>query len=200
MRRPPIRPRPRPKNDLEESDDTPPHECPPEEPESRTLFLVGDVTESSIKTVIHGLFSLSEKSLEPIYLIINTYGGSVDEALALYDAMKIVPAPVRTVGLGKVMSAGCLILAAGEHGHRKMGRQSRMMFHAGYESTGGDIFMHENNLKEFQRTERQYDELVAKETGQSLSKVRALYLPKRLDRYMTAPQCLKFGFIDELAG
>lgn len=167
--------------------------------DSRILSLTGDVTESLVREAVIGIFRLSEAdAVKPITLIVNTYGGSVDETFALYDAMKMSLAPVRTVGLGKVMSAGCLILAAGTKGQRLMGRNARLMYHAGYEHNGGDILEQQNNLKEFARTEVLYDKLVAKETGRTFKQVEALYKKKRVDRYLTATQALKFGFVDRL--
>jgi len=170
-----------------------------DESESRTLFLIGDVEEKTVKSVITGLFRLAEVDLlKPIYLVVNTYGGEVDEAFALYDAMQFCPAPVRTIGLGKVMSAGCLILAAGQKGHRMLGEYSRLMYHAGWDNVGGDIVQQETKLHEFKRTERLYDSLLATETGHTLEEVEALYKPHRLDRYMDASEALAFGFVDKL--
>lgn len=169
------------------------------EDDSRILFLVGDVEERSVHSVIEGMFRLSEQSaVEPIYLILNTYGGCVDDAIALYDAMQIVTAPIRTVGLGKVMSAGCLLIAAGERGERILGKNSRMMYHGGWEEVTGNVFQHEVAIEELKRTEKLFDQLVAKETGKSLKQVEALYKERYKDQYLTAQEALKFGFVDKL--
>lgn len=193
------KPRAKSTRDDDDEDDDDSFDLGSVECDSRTIFLVGDVTEPLIKHVVMGIFRLSEAhALKPINLVINTYGGSVDETFALYDAMKFSAAPVRTIGLGKIMSAGCLMLAAGQKGHRAMGKNARMMYHAGYEFNGGDVFSQKNNLREFERTEKQYDLLVAKETGKSLKQIEALYKPRRVDRYMTAQECLRFGFVDRL--
>lgn len=168
--------------------------------ESRIIFLTGYVEEPLIKAVMERIFVLAEQDvLKPINLIVNTYGGSVHEAFALYDTMKIVaPMPIHTIGLGKIMSAGCLLLAAGAKGHRYMGKNAVLMYHAGVEFSAGDVFQQEVNLAEFKRTERQYDELFAKETKKTLKQVEALYKPDRKDNYMTAQQCLNFGIVDKL--
>lgn len=167
--------------------------------ESRNVYLVGDVEEALIKSVVKRIINLAEVDADkPIRLIINTYGGVVDDALALYDVMKFSPAPIHTLGLGKIMSAGCLILAAGEHGERRMGRNARFMYHAGYETHEGDIFSHEIALAELKRTERQYDALFAKECGKTIKQVEALYLPQRKNNYMDAAATKKFGVVDKL--
>lgn len=178
---------------------TDPTDSPHDDSESRIVFMTGDVNETLVKSVMEKLFELAESNAtKPIHLIVNTYGGSVDETFALYDAMRIIPAPVHTVGLGKIMSAGCLILAAGVKGERKMGRNSRLMYHAGFEVAHGDIFAVENHLVEFKRTERLYDELTAKECNRTVEEVEALYKPARLDKYMDAAAALAFGFVDKI--
>lgn len=165
----------------------------------RTIFLTGTVSERVITGVVKRIFSCVERDVrKPITLIINTGGGNVDDALCLYDVMKLSPAPIHTIGLGKIMSAGCLLLAAGAKRQRYMGRHARLMYHAGYEVLGGTVLEHENNLAEFQRIERLYDELFAKETGRTLKQVEALYKTKRLDRYLTSEQCQKFGVVDKI--
>lgn len=166
---------------------------------SRTVFLMGDVTETLVRGVIRDLLRLSElDSHKPIYLVVSTYGGSLDEAFALYDAMRLCAAPVRTIGLGKIMSAGCLILSAGEKGNRIIGKHARLMYHAGYDVNGGDLLSQEVNLAEFRRMEKQYDQAVARETGHTLKQVQALYWKNRVDRYMTAQESCAFGFADLL--
>lgn len=166
---------------------------------SRTVFLIGDVTEDAAADVIAELFRLSECDVvKPIHFVISTYGGSIDDAFGIYDAMRICAAPIYTLGLGKIMSAGCLLIAAGEKGQRSMGASARLMLHGGYDTNGGDLSQQQNNLAEFKRQEKLYDQLIAKETGRTLKQVEALYLPKRLDHYMTPQACKKFGFIDEV--
>lgn len=168
--------------------------------EGRTIFFTGDVNESLVKDAIQSIFQYAESNAsKPIYLVVNTYGGSVDETFALYDAIKMSPAPVRTIGLGKIMSAGCLILAAGQKGYRRMGKNSRLMMHGGWELIHGDIFAVENDLIEFKRQEYLYNQLLAKECKKTVKQVEALYKAKRMDRYMTPEQCLKFGFVDMLS-
>jgi len=200
LTKPQSRPKPRDKAapfDLDEEDSGP--WMLPQDFVSRTLVLMGDVEEPRVEMVLSGLFRLAEMDmLSPIYLVVSTQGGNVDEVMALYDAIQMCPAPVRTIGLGKVMSAGCLLLAAGQKGERRMGRNSRLMYHAAYEVTSGDIFQQEVNLTEFKRMEKAYDNLVAKETGKTIKQVEALYQRQRMDRYLTAQEALAFGFVDKL--
>ena len=169
--------------------------------ESRSVFLIGDIDEESSKTAVEKIIELAEKnSIAPIYLIISTCGGSIDDTMMLYDLMRFVKAPIITIGLGKIMSAGCLLLAAGEKGHRKMGKNARLMYHLGWDVNSGSVFEQKSALEEFQRQETQFDSLFAKEINKTLEEVEALYGKSgpTVDSYLTAEQCLENGIVDEL--
>src|SRR5271166_4169287 len=96
---------------------------------SRMVFLHGEVSENAIAQVIAQMLHLAHVGNEPIHLILSTYGGSIDEMFSLYDTIKFLPCPVHTVALGKVMSAGVLLLAAGVKGKRMIGASARVMIH-----------------------------------------------------------------------
>lgn len=169
--------------------------------DSRNVYLVGDIDQELIKSVTERLINLAEKDAKkPINLIINTHGGEVDDTFMLYDMMKYVPTPVHTVGLGKVMSAGCLLLAAGEKGHRKMGRNARLMYHLGWEAAAGTIFELKSFVEAFDKQEKQYDAAFAKETGMTLKAVEKLYNKNgpTADTYLTAEEAFNLGIIDEI--
>jgi len=169
--------------------------------ESRTVYLVGDIDESLIKETVEKIVSLSERApKKPITLIINTYGGDVDDTFMLYDLMKYIPTPIHTVGLGKIMSAGCLLLAAGKKGKRKIGKNARVMYHCGWQYTGGSIWEMRANLAAFEKQERQYDERFAEETGMTLKDVEKLYnkYGPTADTYCTPEQAKNFNIIDEI--
>lgn len=171
----------------------------PPNADSRNLYLIGEVNENSCADVISGLISLSEKTPhEPIRLFLSTMGGDVDEALAIYDAIQMIPSPVYTIGLGKVMSAGCLLLASGEKGHRFLGANANMMYHAIEFDNIGDVASHLNYLNECERIAKAYDLLISKLTGRTLKAVESLYKPERIDKYLTAKEAIKFGFADRV--
>ena len=178
-----------------------PYEQHHHEEDSRTVYLVGEINEELIKTATERVIALSERAPKvPISLIINTYGGDVDDTFMLYDLIKFIPTPVHTVGLGKIMSAGCLLLAAGAKGHRKLGKNARVMYHCGWEYNGGSIFEMRANLQAFEDQERQFDLRFAEETGLTLEQVEALYDkngPTR-DHYITAERALQLGIVDIL--
>lgn len=171
------------------------------EEESRTVFLVGVVEEDLIKAACEKIVTLSEKNpKKPIHLVINTFGGSVYDAFMLYDLIKFVQTPVHTIGLGKIMSAGCLLLAAGTKGKRKLGRNARVMYHAGWDISAGTVWEMKANLEEFEKMETLYDQRFADETGMTLEEVGKLYDkdgPTK-DTFISAERALELKIVDEL--
>ena len=100
------------------------------EPELRVVGLYTDITEEKVAEITQALLYLNEanrlkedeKEKKPIDFYISTYGGNADDMFALYDIMKQVEkeTEIHTIGMGKVMSAGVLLLAGGTSGHRKI--------------------------------------------------------------------------------
>lgn len=119
---------------------------------TRIVYLHGEVNEQSIGIVISQMLFLAQQdSKAPIYLIVSTYGGSVDEMFSLYDIIKFLPCPVHTIALGKVMSAGVLLLASGVKGKRLIGKSARIMIHPISSMVGGNVFQVMSESKEVQR-------------------------------------------------
>ena len=97
---------------------------------NRRLFLVGDIDEGMIGDLIKGIYLMEHQdSTKKIELFINTYGGDVYETLALYDTLQTVRCPVETVACGKIMSAGILLVAAGNKGTRYATENCSFMYH-----------------------------------------------------------------------
>jgi len=109
------------------------------EPDMRTIGLFGDVAEEKVAELIQALLYLNElnkiapeeEEHRPIEFYVSTYGGNADDMFALFDIMTLVKkeTDIQTIGLGKVMSAGVLILAAGTKGQRRIGKNCRVMIH-----------------------------------------------------------------------
>lgn len=166
----------------------------------RIIFFTGQVTEESIMSVIAQLTILASKSpVEPITLIISTYGGSVHEMFGLYDMIKWLPCPVHTVGVGKIMSAGVLLLAAGEKGNRMIGEHSRVMIHPMMAGSFGNIFELRNEMRELEAMQSDAERCLASETGRRLDEVKAM-MEKGHDAYLTATEAIEFGIADEIFG
>lgn len=164
----------------------------------RIITLACDINELSIATAMtHLMLFAQQSSTLPVNMIVNTYGGSTDEMFALYDMMKLVKCPIYTVGLGKIMSAGVLILSAGEKGHRKIGSNARVMMHPISSLTRGTVFSVDNELVEMKRIQKQMERCLAQETNMSKKQIKKLMV-KNSDTYITANEAIKHGIVDSL--
>ena len=167
----------------------------------RMVMLYGTVDENMIGNVIANMIHLSHVSPKPITLIISTYGGSVDELYSLYDVMKFIPCEVQTVGIGKVMSAGCHLLAAGAKGKRLVSASTRLMLHpvqmhGGFE---GNIFQMEQMVVENRKTQDRIVATLIKETGADPEKIDAI-MKLGYDYYISAQQAVELGLADKVIG
>jgi len=185
------------KNDLDYQSVIIPHSSGEED---RIIYLSSDMTEYSVSNVIQQLFSLSKRDpKKPIHLVVSSYGGEIDSMFSLYDAMKFISCPVLTVGLGKIMSASVLILAAGQKNKRLIGSNARVMIHPIWGGSSGNVFEQRNEQKEMERLQEQMDKLLAKETGQSYKEIQKL-MSKGHDFYLTAEDAIKIGIADKTIG
>lgn len=166
---------------------------------ARIVVLHGDVTESSISMVVAQLLHLAGVSAEPINLVISTYGGSVDEMFMLYDTIKFLPCPVHTIALGKVMSAGVLLLASGAKGKRMIGKNARIMIHPVSGGVMGNVFEVVNDTKEHKRLQDQMVEAIVKETKCSKIEIEKI-MKSGHDYYVLPEQAIKMGIVDKIIG
>lgn len=169
------------------------------QPDDRIVGLTTDINEMSATVVIAGLLSLSSKVSEPINFIINTPGGSVHEMFAIYDVMKYVKCPIKTIGLGKVMSAGVLLLAAGKKGERLIGASTTMLIHQVMSVNIGNVFEQKLQLKETERLQTKMFEAYKRETGLSDKRLKTL-LDSGRDVILDAHEAVKLGFADKVIG
>lgn len=166
---------------------------------TRIVFLYGEVSEQSISQSVFQLLHLAGQNNRPIYLVISSYGGSVDEMFCLYDTIKFLPCPVHTVALGKVMSAGVLLLASGLKGKRMMGRSARLMIHPVSGVAHGTVFEVINSTNEHKRIQDLLVSNLIKETKMNTKQLDAI-MKSGQDCYMTADEALKLGIIDKIIG
>lgn len=162
----------------------------------RVIFLVGQIEEHMANLIVaQMLFLESENPDKDISLYINSPGGSVSAALAIYDTMQFIKPDVSTLCIGQAASAGALLLASGTKGKRHCLPHATVMIHqvlGGYQGQGSDIEIH---AKETLRINSLLHEILSKHTGQSVAKVR-----KDTDRdyFMTAKTSLRYGLIDSI--
>lgn len=166
---------------------------------ARIVVLNGEVNERSIAAVIVQLLYLASLNHKPIHLVVSTYGGSIDEMFSLYDTIKFLPCQVHTVALGKVMSAGVLLLASGTKGKRMIGRSSRVMIHPISGGSMGNVFEQMNGIKEMERLQKLLVTTLVKETKMKADQIEKI-MKLGHDYYLTPEQAIEFGIVDKFAG
>jgi ATP-dependent Clp protease protease subunit len=165
--------------------------------DARLVVLHGEVNEQSIYNVMVQLLLLANQNHKPIHLIISTYGGSVDEMFTLYDTIKFLPCPVHTIALGKVMSAGVLLLASGTKGKRMIGKSARIMIHPVSGGVSGNVFEAMNEMKEFQRLQDAMASALVDETNLKKEDIQNL-MKAGFDCFLTPEEAVKMGIVDKI--
>lgn len=162
----------------------------------RIIFLNGQIEDNMASLVSAQLLFLeAENPKKPIYLYINSPGGVVTSALAMYDTMQFIRAPVGTLCMGMAASAATLILAAGEAGQRAVLPSASIMLHqpsGGFQGQVTDIMIH---AEESLRLKRRTNEIYAKHCGRSYEEVETAL---ERDRFMAPEEAKEWGLIDHI--
>ena len=186
-----------------------------DKPELRVTGIYGDINEQRCSEAVMGLLALESTALnlkyedpndpesevtevvEPIEFYVSTYGGQALEMFAVYDTMRKVRenVPIRTHGLGKVMSAGVLLLAAGTKGERRIGKYCRVMIHGVIVGQHGHIADIENEFSEVKSTQKMYVRAIAEETGMTEKYIKKL-MDRKTNVYLDAEEAVKLGIAD----
>ena len=164
--------------------------------QERIIFLGQEVTDAIANRIVaYMLYLDSDDPNKPIYLYINSPGGSVTAGLAIYDTMQYIKADVITICLGLAASMGSFLLSAGTKGKRLALPNSRIMIHQPMGGTRGQATDIEIEAKEILRVRSELNNMLAERTGQSLDKIE-----KDTDRdyYMSAEEAKEYGLIDQV--
>ncbi|KKB09858.1 ATP-dependent Clp protease proteolytic subunit [Devosia chinhatensis] len=162
----------------------------------RIIFVNGQIEDGMASLICAQLLFLeSENPAKPIYLYINSPGGVVTAALAMYDTMQFIKAPVGTLCMGMAASAATLLLAAGAPGMRASLPNVSIMLHqpsGGYQGKVTDIMIH---AEESLRLKRRTNEIYARHCGRSYDEVETAL---ERDRYMEPEEAQAWGLIDHI--
>nr|WP_115092915.1 ATP-dependent Clp protease proteolytic subunit [Synechococcus sp. UW106] len=163
----------------------------------RILFLGSEVNDGIANSLVAQMLYLdSEDSSKPIYLYINSPGGSVTAGLAIYDTIQYVKSEVVTICVGLAASMGAFLLAAGTKGKRVALPHSRIMIHQPLGGTSrrqaSDI---EIEAREILRMKEMLNQSLAEMSGQSFEKIE-----KDTDRdyFLSAEEAKEYGLIDRV--
>lgn len=161
----------------------------------RIVFLGTDVNEHTANLIVAQLLFLENESTKDINFYINSPGGSVYDALAIYDTMKYIKSDIQTVGIGIQASAAAFLLSSGTKGKRFLLPNASVMVHQPSSGTRGRVSDQEIDLKESLRVKHLLEEIMAKNTGQKISKIK-----KDLERdfWMNSVEAKKYGIVDDV--
>lgn len=162
----------------------------------RIIFLGEDVNPHTANLIIAQLLFLdNEDSKKDIYLYINSPGGSVYDALAIYDTMEFVKSDVQTVGIGMQASAAAFLLSSGTKGKRFLLPHATVMIHQPSSGTRGKVTDQEIDLRESLRVKKLLEQIMAKNTGQKSEKIHE---DMERDKWLTADEAKKYGIVDKI--
>ncbi|HEY8575530.1 MAG TPA: ATP-dependent Clp protease proteolytic subunit [Devosia sp.] len=162
----------------------------------RIIFVNGEIEDMMASLVSAQLLFLeAENPAKEIFLYINSPGGVVTAALAMYDTMQFIKAPVGTLCLGMAASAATVLLAGGEAGQRICLPSASIMLHqpsGGYQGKVTDILIH---AEESLRLKRLVNNIYARHCGRTYEEVETAL---ERDKYMTAGQARDWGLVDHV--
>ena len=177
--------------------------CPPVN-ENRLMLLNQSIDEKIAGIISATLFDIyqeavlgEDKENAPIDFIISTTGGVAVETFGIYDLMRLTreKVEIHTLGVGKVMSSGLCLLAAGTKGKRKIGKNTRLMIHDVVSSHEGHLFEIKDELDETKKIRHMYQDIICAESNLTKADFRRL-LRRRKNIYFSAEEAVEFGLAD----
>lgn len=162
----------------------------------RVIFLGEEVNSHTANVIVAQLLYLAyENPDEDIKLYINSPGGSVYDGLAIYDTMNFIKPDMQTIGVGLQASMGAFLLSAGAKGKRAILPNARVMIHQPSSGTRGKITDQEIDLKEGLLLKEKLAQILAKNSGQKLEKLKN---DMERDYWMSAEEAVKYGLVDKI--
>lgn len=164
----------------------------------RIIFLGTAIDDGVANAIIAQLLFLEQQNpKEDIKIYVNSPGGSVSSALAIYDTMQYIKCDVQTICVGIAASAAALLLTSGKKGKRFALPNAEVMIHqvmGGASGQASDVNIHAQHIL---KTKDKLNAIMAKHTGQKIAKVE-----KDTDRdyFMSAEQAVKYGIVDKVIG
>ncbi len=162
----------------------------------RIIVLGQEVDDAIANRICAELLLLSaEDARRDIALYVNSPGGSISAALAIYDTMRLVPNDVSTLAMGLAASAGQFLLSAGTPGKRFALRHARILMHQPSGGIGGtaiDVAIQAENMR---YTKRTMQALIAEHTGQPVERIER---DSDRDHWFSAEEAREYGFVDRV--
>jgi len=160
----------------------------------RIVFLGEEINQHTANLIVaQMLFLEAEDPKKDIIFYINSPGGSVYDGFAVYDTMQYVKCDVQTIGVGLQASGAAFLLSSGTKGKRFVLPNSKVLIHQPSSGMRGPVTDMEITLKETMSLKKKLNEILAKNTGQKLSKIEQ---DVERDFWMTAEEAKTYGLVD----
>lgn len=165
---------------------------------SRKIFLEGEITdETACDFVRNVMFLYSQNKDEPIDVLINSPGGSINAGMLIYDVIQSIPVTIRTWCIGKAYSMGAVLLAAAKKGNRFVLPSSEVMIHEPL--LGGKIGGNTSSIKAISesllQTRNKMNILLSYHTGKSVEEIEEA---TSYDHYFDSKEAVSFGLCDQV--
>ena len=162
----------------------------------RIIFLGDEVNDQTANIVVAQLLHLAyEDPKADISLYINSPGGSVYDGMAIYDTMNFIAPDVATYGIGLQASMGAFLLSSGAKGKRFALPHAKVMIHQPSSGTRGKVTDMEIDLRESLGVKEMLAKILAKNTGQKLTKVKT---DMERDYWMSPEEAKSYGLVDQV--
>lgn len=162
----------------------------------REIEIVGDINAESVYSIIRQLRYLERVDADAeITMFINSPGGEVSSGLALYDVMKAISCPIRTVCVGTAASMGAVLFTAGDK--RELLSHARIMIHDPLISggIGGSALQVHSISEHLLRTRETVAKILAEHTGKTIEEI---YNKTAKDTYFYGEEAVEFGLADRV--
>jgi ATP-dependent Clp protease protease subunit len=164
----------------------------------RKVYLFGEINNERTEKFIAQLHELFEQSSEPVTIYINSCGGSVTDALAIYDVLRAAPCAIHLIGLGKVHSSAITILLAADKENRASYPNTEFMSHdVSWKSDGPRAFL-KDRVDQLERTVKQLLRIYTRDTNLSAEQAQHMFFTDMADHYFSVEKALELGFISEV--
>lgn len=162
----------------------------------RIIFLGGPITDGVANSIIAQLLFLAhEDEKKDIQLYINSPGGAVTAAMAIYDTMEYIKPDVSTICIGQAASGGAVLLACGAKGKRFALPNAEIMMHQVMGGAEGQASEIEITARQILKIKDKINKILAGHTGQSLEKIES---DTDRDFYMSAEEAKNYGVVDKI--
>ena len=162
----------------------------------RIVMLSGEIEDGMAASIVAQLLFLeAEDPDKDIYLYINSPGGVITSGFSIYDTMNYIKTDVCTICIGQAASMGAFLLSCGAPGKRYALPNSRIMIHQPLGGARGQATDIEIQAREILRLKEILNGILAKNTGQKLSKI---VKDTERDFFMSSAEAKEYGLVDKI--